>query len=310
MQAAPTPSRRIRTETFGPDNLTALNSVRAAPETNTVLPPYTVPHSDRPRLDRTKLYSHTPPELSIRIPRGYIPEPERRVEVQSTETMLGAGTTTRGRSTKTTTSTRTYNKSSAKNGSAWPQSDCSTGVLFAVETIACLAYCSLFLIAFVDWVAMLNNGVQNNITASITASTLMYYVTAILIYCIPVWTIVFVVEYGCRTSGELTPRHYRPMFTHLLCFGTFIVILEIFVILFYYQVQGTQSNFQDRYVGDLLTPLLDVRIYIQWQLIKLFIVAYAPLEANLFSYCWVRHRNPNEHLFLLPTTKSATHAAV
>jgi hypothetical protein len=262
-------------------------------------------HLDRPRLDLAKSRSHTPAGLSIRIQRGYIPALERKAEAQSTETMLAAGMT-RGRS-KATVSTRGSRLVSHK-GNPWRQQACSSGILFVAETIACLAYGSLFLMAFVDWGAMLNNGVQNSITASITAPVLMYYVTAILIYCIPCWTIIFVVEYGCRASADLTPRHFRPMFTHLLCFGTFILILEIFAILFYFQVQGTQSNFQDRYVGDMLTPMLDVRIYVQWQLIKLFIVAYAPMEAKLFSYSWVRHRNPNEHLLPLMMKSTTAHA--
>lgn len=191
-------------------------------------------------------------------------------------------------------------------GSRGPILPCN--LLAFAESVACLAYCSLFLLCFVDTGAMLNTASQNSVTAHITASALMWYVTAILIYCIVFWVLVFVMVVGYGMEG-LKTRHFRPMATHLLCFVVFIIVLEMFCIIFYYQVQGYQSDFEDRYVGDTLTPLLDVRIYVQWQIVKLFIVAFAPLEAKLLSYSIVRHRNPQENALLPLSVQGRTPAA-
>jgi uncharacterized membrane protein len=170
----------------------------------------------------------------------------------------------------------------------------SCNLLATMEYIAAMLYLTLFLLALIDTGATLNNSGSNSITSSITALVMLCIVTCFLAYC-AIWLMYFSQHVGALSKGHdapLLPSHFRPMRIHLFCFCVFMIVLEILTVLFYYQVSGNQSGFQDRYVGDSLTTTLDVRVYIAWQSVKVFIFSFAPLEALLVTWCIIQHRNP------------------
>lgn len=169
--------------------------------------------------------------------------------------------------------------------------------LALVEYIGALLYLLLYLLAMVDLGAAMNTSTNNSITQNITALVMLCVVSAITGFCV-IWVLIFSQYYGFTTSADNTankiqPFHFRPMRIHFFCYVVFIITLQIMLTMFYIGVSGDQSDFQDRYVSlSSLSPSVDVRVMIYWQQIKGFIFSYAPVEALLFTWCLIQHRNP------------------
>jgi hypothetical protein len=198
---------------------------------------------------------------------------------------------------------KTHSKHNPLQGITSP---CNCLAMF--EYTAALLYLLLLALSMVDLGAILNTNSYNSITANLTALVMLCVVSATLGFCV-IWVFIFSQHYGIATKGEqakMWPSHFRPMRIHFFCFSVFAIILQIMVTLFYLQVSGNQSTFQDRYVGSQLIANLDVRIYIFWQQIKVVIFAYGPLEALLFTWCLIQHRNPREFRNLKDSTTASS----